>query len=128
MAMYQRKQGSKTLPHETNRQLFRRVAARILPAILLLTACAWGQMHRYPVPPTPADSEQSQTAPKPRSPKTPSRNPVELERTGRELADLASTIPDDVQQVNKGLLPKEMSEKLKRIEKLAKELRGEIGH
>ena len=44
----------------------------------------------------------------------------------RELAELAQSIPDDVFQVSNGTLPKDMSEKLKRIEKLSKALRGEI--
>ena len=44
----------------------------------------------------------------------------------RELAELAQSIPDDVFRVSNGTLPKDMSEKLKRIEKLSKALRGEI--
>jgi hypothetical protein len=43
-----------------------------------------------------------------------------------ELAELARSIPADVSQVSNGTLPKDMSEKLKRIEKLSKALRGEI--
>jgi hypothetical protein len=43
-----------------------------------------------------------------------------------ELAMLAQTIPEDVSQVTRGTLPKDMSEKLKRIEKLSKTLRGEL--
>jgi hypothetical protein len=43
-----------------------------------------------------------------------------------ELAGLARSIPADVSQVSNGTLPKDMSEKLKRIEKLSKALRGEI--
>jgi hypothetical protein len=54
-------------------------------------------------------------------------NPVELEQRGHELADLASTIPADIRQINKGILPKDVAGKLKRIEKLAKQLRSEIG-
>jgi hypothetical protein len=41
---------------------------------------------------------------------------------------LAGTIPADIEQVKKGLLPKDTIEKLKRIEKLARKLRGEVGH
>ncbi len=40
-----------------------------------------------------------------------------------ELARIASGIPADVDQVGKGLLPKELNDKLRRIEKLSKQLR-----
>jgi hypothetical protein len=44
----------------------------------------------------------------------------------RELAILAQTIPADVSQLTSGTLPKDLSEKLKRIEKLSKTLRSEV--
>lgn len=44
------------------------------------------------------------------------------------LAELAQSIPTDVAQFNDGKLPKDLSEKLKRIEKLSKTLRGELSH
>lgn len=122
------KQGSITSWHGMSGPAMRKVVVWVSAAILWLAVDSGGQMHRYPIPPKSADSEQSQPRPKSQTAKTPSRNPVELERMGRELAGLASTIPDDVQQFNKGLLPKEMTEKLKRIEKLAKQMRSEVGH
>jgi hypothetical protein len=51
---------------------------------------------------------------------------VQLQREARELSDLAQSVPADVDSVNRGLLPKDLAEKLKRIEKLSKHLRGEI--
>lgn len=54
---------------------------------------------------------------------------VDKDKMGREadeLARLAQTIPSDVAGMGRGLLPKDAAEKLKRIEKLAKQLRGEI--
>ena len=51
---------------------------------------------------------------------------LQLEREARELSDLAKSVPLDIEQVKKGLLPKDTVEKLKRIEKLAKHLRGEL--
>jgi hypothetical protein len=49
-----------------------------------------------------------------------------MEREARELSNLAGSIPGDVDQVKKGLLPKNAMDKLKRIEKLAKQLRSQI--
>src|SRR5205823_12252593 len=48
---------------------------------------------------------------------------VQVQREARELSDLARSIPLDVEHVNKGLMPKDIVEKLKRIEKLSKHLR-----
>jgi hypothetical protein len=56
----------------------------------------------------------------------PRVDPLQLQREARELADLAQTVPLDVDKMNHGLLPKDAGEKLKRIEKLAKRLRGEL--
>jgi len=47
-------------------------------------------------------------------------------REANELANLADDIPSSVQQANKGLLPKDLNQRLKRIEKLAKQLRQEL--
>jgi hypothetical protein len=49
-----------------------------------------------------------------------------MEREAQELSALASSIPGDVDQLKKGLLPKDLVDKLKRIEKLSKQLRGQI--
>jgi hypothetical protein len=43
------------------------------------------------------------------------------------VADLASSIPADIDQVNRGMLPKETLDTLKRIEKLSKRLRSQLG-
>lgn len=50
-----------------------------------------------------------------------------LKRDADELAALAQSVPPEVDQTTKGILPKDLSEKLKRIEKLAKQLRSQIG-
>ena len=49
-----------------------------------------------------------------------------LERDANELAKLAGDIPSLIEQANKGLLPKDLSQRLKRIEKLSKQLRQEL--
>ncbi len=51
---------------------------------------------------------------------------AQVQREAAELSKLAQTIPADADQLNKGLLPKDMIDKLKQIEKLAKELRSQV--
>jgi hypothetical protein len=43
-----------------------------------------------------------------------------------ELAKLANSMPSDIAQILQGKLPKDTADKLKRIEKLSKHLRGEL--
>jgi hypothetical protein len=56
----------------------------------------------------------------------PAIDPQKLKHDADELAALAGSVPSAVDQTTKGVLPKDLSEKLKRIEKLAKHLRSEI--
>ena len=51
---------------------------------------------------------------------------TKLKQNASELAALAESIPPDIDQTTKGILPKELDQKLKRIEKLAKQLRLQI--
>jgi hypothetical protein len=53
-------------------------------------------------------------------------DPVQLEREGLELQELSDSLQLDIESLNQGKLPKDMSAKLKRIQKLAKHLRGEV--
>jgi len=56
----------------------------------------------------------------------PAIDPQKLKHDADELAALAESVPSEVDQTSKGLLPKDLSGKLKRIEKLAKHLRSQI--
>jgi hypothetical protein len=49
-----------------------------------------------------------------------------MKEQARELSAIAETIPAAITEVNRGTLPADMNDKLKRIEKLSKALRGEI--
>ena len=63
------------------------------------------------------------------SPNTPPKikiDPEQLQREARELLELSQSLQADIESVNHGLHPKDTGEKLKRIQKLAKHLRGEI--
>jgi hypothetical protein len=53
-------------------------------------------------------------------------DPAKMKRDADELAALAQTIPHDVAQTSKGILPGDLNAKLKKIEKLAKELRSQL--
>jgi hypothetical protein len=54
------------------------------------------------------------------------RDMARLRQDADQLAKLAQTIPSDVLRIQSGVLPKDMSEKLKQIEKLSKHLRSQI--
>lgn len=53
-------------------------------------------------------------------------DPAKVGQEADELAKIAQSIPSDVASVQKGMLPKDLIEKLKHIEKLSKRLRDEI--
>ena len=96
-----------------------------LPVVLvLLVALASPQSHNtFPTPPPSLDTTASQ---KPEA--TPTRR-IDLEQLQKEADDLArtaQTIPSDVASVRKGMLPKDVIDKLKQIEKLSKRLRTEL--
>ena len=51
---------------------------------------------------------------------------VEIEQQADELSRIAQTIPPDIDSVNRGMLPKDIVQRLKQIEKLAKHLQREL--
>lgn len=51
---------------------------------------------------------------------------TQMQRNARELATLARSIPPDIDLTAKGLLAKDLRNRLKKIEKLAKQLRSEL--
>jgi len=95
----------------------------IVVAAVMLLCCYLLAQSRFPSPPPPMEP-----APPPRPAKTRVQlnDPLELQREARELADLARTIPADIDNVNRGIISKDVGEKLKRIEKLSKQLRSEV--
>ena len=58
--------------------------------------------------------------------KRPHVDAVKVQHDAQELADLSASIPVDVNRANQGLLSKDLIDKLKRVEKLSKQLRGEL--
>src|ERR1700733_5259052 len=102
----------------------------ILPAVMLLSSLGWGQARSMPVPPgiRQADQTEAQTdknVPAPRY----DRGGIDvgkLKHDADELASLAQSIPHDIDATGRGILPKDLNDKLKRIEKLAKHLRSNL--
>ena len=63
---------------------------------------------------------------RPREQRAAGTSMVEMQREARELRDLSDTIPQDVSTTFRGLLPNDLTNRLKRIEKLAKSLRSQL--
>ena len=80
--------------------------------------------HHFPTPPESMHPEPQNQAPA----AAPSRrlDLAHLQQEAEDLARTAQTIPSDVASVRKGMLPKDVIEKLKQIEKLSKRLRTEL--
>jgi hypothetical protein len=72
-----------------------------------------------------AEAQTDKNIPPPMS-RGAAANPEKLKHDADELATLAESIPADVNQTTKGVLPKDLNDKLKRIEKLAKQLRNAL--
>ena len=54
-------------------------------------------------------------------------DPARLQAEVKELFELSQSLQPDMRFIQNGLLPKDIVEKLKRIEKLSKHMRGELG-
>ncbi|HEY1263316.1 MAG TPA: hypothetical protein VGF06_07320 [Terriglobales bacterium] len=106
--------------------------SRLLVTLLLLTLSAQSQVPRMipdenmgPLPGTrelqlpPGRQTGAQDA-------GPAVDVKQLQKDAKELAALSASINADMDYVNKGLLPKDMVEKLKRVEKLSKHLRSQL--
>jgi len=102
----------------------------LLLAISFITYPAWSQSHSTPIPRGVRDGEQADAQAQrnipPPSQQTPHVDPAKLQQDANELANLAASVPAAIDQANKGLVSKDLSEKLNRIEKLAKHLRGQL--
>jgi hypothetical protein len=98
----------------------------LLPAILGLSLMMGTPQtgHNYPTPPEPMDPQSR----KPEQHQTATRriDATQVQKEADDLARMAQTIPEDVASVRKGMLPKDVIEKLKQIEKLSKRLRTEL--
>jgi hypothetical protein len=109
----------------------RRRAVKKLPLLLvsvLLCVMSTSALQQRPKMPTPPPS-LDQGNPPPASDQTNLSRRIDLVQLQKEADDLArtaQTIPSDVASVRKGMLPKDVVQKLKQIEKLSKHLRSEL--
>lgn len=104
-----------------------RVALLCSVGFLLCSLSAGTQERSAPVPPGLHNAERAGR--RPLEPPLPLRRSVDLSQLKREadeLAKLAAAIPEQIDHVNQGQIPKDLSDHLKRIEKLAKQLRTEV--
>ena len=101
------------------------LAVVLLALFLCLISTAAAPQRNMSPPPPSMDPEHA--TPQGQRP-TVSKNVdlVQLQREADVLARTAQTIPVDVANVRKGMLPKDVIEKLKQIEKLSKHLRTEL--
>lgn len=97
--------------------------------VLALAPCALPTQTSRPIPPGIREADKlpgPADVPPLNQSETMHPAPKMMREQARELAELAQTIPAAVSQFSSGTLPKDMSAKLKRIEKLSKALRGEL--
>jgi len=62
------------------------------------------------------------------APRRPYIDLIELQREASQLEELSKSVQSDFDLVSQGLLPKDTVGKLRRIEKVSRHLRGQIGH
>jgi len=107
-----------------------RLVTLCLAAVVLCSLLAPGQQQeRIPVGVEKARKARTlPTVPPQLKPLPPWRlaDPARLQQEADELAKLAQLIPSQVQEVKAGRLPKDLSERLKRIEELSRQLRREL--
>jgi hypothetical protein len=98
----------------------------VMLEVVVATATPQTTGHHFPTPP------ESMAPQEPVPPQDSSTRLVkhadmaQLQHEADDLARTALTIPPDVANVRKGMLPKDVIEKLKQIEKLSKHLRTEL--
>jgi predicted PurR-regulated permease PerM len=102
-------------------------ASVILFVLFVLVAAAAQESTQIPKGIQEAEKAQAAIEKSIPSPQIPSqRTPADFQRDADQLATLAQSIPTDLNSVSRGMLPKDVIQKLKQIEKLAKHLRSEL--
>jgi hypothetical protein len=102
----------------------------MLLTLLFLATLSLAQVGR-PIPPgihqaNQADTQAQQSIPPPAAESRARLDYGKLRSEANELATLAQSVPPEVEQDARGVLPKDLGEKLRQIEKLAKQLRNQL--
>jgi hypothetical protein len=106
-------------------------------ALCLMTVFLYGGQNRTPLVPQ-TFPPPGQTSPNPTFPGDQPPTVVhgshrqafqakQAEKQAQEMARLAQSVPPEINKVAQGQLPKDLLSRLKRIEKLSKQLRREMG-
>lgn len=95
-------------------------SARPLPITARFNQRSGGGQVRTP------DTENGQPGQWPQSGKRRMVDVIQLKSEAKELTNLSNELPAQMEQIGNGRLPKELIENLKKIEKLAKHIRGEV--
>lgn len=105
----------------------KRLHLLFVPLLWLVCSTALAQhTGNWPNPPQSADKPMAAQNASPQTAKSHPPSPM-LERDAKELLELSESLQPDIQSVNRGILPKDTIAKLKRIEKISKQLRSELG-
>lgn len=98
----------------------------LAPCLMFSASKNYGQGR--PIPPGVREADKQTNAPiePPAERRQKTSDLAALNREANELAQLSAGVPSDLKLINKGQLPKDLADKLKRIEKLAKHLRSEL--
>lgn len=102
---------------------------KLVTLVFFLACCAIPAMNvsQRPIPPGVREADKQTNKPlEPPLTGTSSPDPAKLKHEADELAQLSAGVPSDLVKVAHGQLPKDLADKLKRIEKLAKHLRNEL--
>jgi hypothetical protein len=97
-------------------------------SLLILGVCLAGGQGGHPIPPgvKGGDKIANQPLPPPIPTGTRTAKPADLKSEAAQMQALANSVADQVDQLNQGMMSKDLAENLKKLEKLAKHLRSEI--
>jgi len=100
------------------------------PFLIILAARIGLSQAPRPIPPgirqgEKAEQQIERSIP---GPSQPSRkvDPAQLRKEAHELNELVQSISGEIDEASNGLLPKDLEQKLKKVEKLARHLRSEL--
>jgi hypothetical protein len=104
-------------------------ASSVFVLLGVLLSTGWGQSlpPGAPIPPGYGSAPPTIYTPAPsrRSP-APQIDTAAVQREAKELLELSQSVQPDIESLKRGLLSNDLTDKLKRIEKLSKRLRNEI--